>query len=216
MRRLVWATALVACGGGAPANTASVAPATRVGIDSTASTLVPAGYGTIRQEDIAIVLQGEGFQMSAIPLDESVIRLLAPDSYRSLRGAFDSKRQLIAQRASVRGIREPRVWRVQYFGRAPDARFVPTDITVTSGGRDYRPVDVIGLTPGFAEHRLQPRDTQTGLLIFEDGLDVSQPIVVTMGSERNTDWDWSPPVAILKRLDSERAIVRARAASKPQ
>src|SRR6202008_103303 len=85
----------------------------------------------------------------------------------------------------------PGMGRVRFGGGAPDARFVPTDLTVTSGGREYRPVDVIGITPGFGEQRLQPRDSQTGLLIFDEGLDASQPLVVTMGSQRNTDWDWN-------------------------
>ncbi|MGH9886474.1 MAG: hypothetical protein ACREBE_13150 [bacterium] len=215
------AASLAACANGTPAPKPTPAPApttvplTRVGRDSTASNLVPEGYGTIRQDDISIVLEGDGFRVSAIPLDESVIRLLAPDSYHTLKSQLDSKRALIMQRAATRGVREPRVWRVAFFGRAPDARFVPTDITVTSGGREYRPIAVIGLTPGFGEQRLQPRDTQTGLLVFEDGLDVSQPVTVTMGTERNTDWDWAPPVAILRRLDTERASVRTRAAGRP-
>lgn len=154
--------------------------------------------------------------MAAIPLDESVIRLLAPDSYRGLESLLAGKRAAIMQRAAVRGVREPRVWRVQFFGLVPDARFVPTDITVTSGGREYRPVDVVALTMGFSEQRLQPRESQTGLLIFEEGLDVSQPLVVSIGTERNRDWDWDGPNPILKKLDNERASARARAAGRPR
>ncbi len=212
---MVTASAL-ACGGSpAPATeTATVpipAPAPR---DSTASGLLPPGFGTLWQDDISIVIEGNGFRASALPLDEAVIRLLAPDSYRGLRSLLDSKRQQILQRASARGIREPRVWQIRFFGNAPDARFVPTDITVTSGGREYRPIDVVAVTNGFSEQRLQPRDTQTGLLVFEEGLDVSQPVVVTMGMARNTDWD-NAPGKILARLDTERASARARAAGRP-
>jgi hypothetical protein len=219
--RVLWAAAviaLVACSSPPSTQTASSAPQptppARVGQDSTASTLVPAGFGTLRQEDISIILEGEGFRVAALPLDESVIRLLAPDSYRALRSILESKRQLIMQRASVRGIREPRVWQVRFSGMTPDARFVPTDVTVTSGGREYRPIDVIALTPGFGEQRLQVRETQTGLLVFEDGIDVTQPLVVAIGTARNFDWD-SGPNGILKELDNERAIVRARAAGRP-
>jgi hypothetical protein len=149
--------------------------------------------------------------VTAIPLDESVIRVLAPDSYRSLHAVLESKRQQIMQRATLRGIREPRVWYVRFYGLAPDARFVPTDFTVTSGGREYRPFDVIPLTPGFGTQRLQPREQQTALLMFEDGLDVSQTLVVTMGSQRNTDWE----SILLRTIDPERAAIRARAASRP-
>ena len=110
----------------------------------------------------------------------------------------------------IHGVREPRVWYVRFYGLAPDARFVPTDFTVTSGGREYRPIDVIGLSPRFGEQRLQPRETESGLLLFDEGLDVSQPLTVTMGSEQNTDWE-----GILRKIDAERASIRARAGAKP-
>jgi hypothetical protein len=222
MRRALAIIGVLACAACGSASTTPApqpqapAPPTRVAVDSTTSTLVPPGFGTLRQDDISIVLEGDGFRVSVLPLDESVIRLLAPDSYRGLRSTVESKRQLVRQRAGVRGIRDPRIWQVRFFGRAADARFVPTDITVTSGGREYRAVDVIGVSPGFSEQRLQPRETQTGLLVFEDGLDVSQPVVVSMGTARNTDWGWDPPVAILKTLDTERASVRTRAAGRPR
>jgi hypothetical protein len=214
-RGVVLCALLAACGGSAPppAQTTVPVPAPPRR-DSTASGNVPVGFGTLKQDDISIVLEGDGFRASALPLDESVIRLLAIDSYRGLKSLLDSKRQQIMQRASARGIRDPRVWQVRFFGRAPDARFVPTDITVTSGGREYRPVDVVAVSQGFSEQRLQPRETQTGLLVFEEGLDVSQPLVVTMGFARNTDWD-NAPGKILTRLDTERASARARAAGRP-
>ena len=214
---------IVGCGGTpAPSTQAQpatsgatpAAPPTRVGTDSTASTLIPAGVGTLKQDDIAVIVETEGVRVTAIPLDEAVIRTLAPDSYRTLRATLESKRQTILQRTAMRGIREPRVWYVRFYGREPDARFVPTDLTVTSGGREYRPIDVVPITPGFGEQRLQPRDTQTGLLVFEEGLDASQPLVVAMGSARNTDWDWSGPSSILRRLDTERARIRALPAAR--
>ncbi|HEU4787889.1 MAG TPA: hypothetical protein VFS57_10780, partial [Gemmatimonadaceae bacterium] len=151
----------------------------------------------------------QGVRVTAIPLDENVIRTLAPDSYRGLRALLESRRQEISRRASMHGIREPRVWYVLFYGLAPDARFVPTDVTITSGGREYRPFDVVAISPGFGTQRLQPRDTQKGLLLFDEGLDVSQPLTVTMGAERNSDWD-----GILRKIDAERAAIRARAGAR--
>lgn len=172
---------------------------------------IPIGLGTLRQEDIAIILQPEGVHAEAFPLDETVLRTLAPDSYRTLRARLDASRAQIAQRGAVRGVRNPHVWFLRFYGLAPDARFVPTDITVSSGGREFRPFDVIPISAGFGTQRLQPRETQTGLLLFDEGLDVGQPLVVTMGSERNTDWD-----GILRRVDAERAAIRGRASAKTQ
>ena len=177
----------------------------------TSTTLIPAGYGTLRQDDIALVLQPDGVRVTAIPLDEPVIRTLATDSYRALEARLDSKRAQIAERGAMHGVRAPRVWYVVFNGLTPDARFVPTDVTVTSGGRDFRPFDVIPLTAGFGEQRLQPRETQSGLLLFDEAVDVTQPITVTMGADRNSDWENT-----LHRLDAERAAIRARAGRAPR
>jgi hypothetical protein len=115
----------------------------------------------------------------------------------------------------MHAIRDPRVWYVRYDGLAPDARFVPTDLTVTSGGRDFRPVDVVPLTTGFGEGRLQPREPQRGLLIFEEGVDVSQPLAVSVGTVRSVDWDLGT-TGILRKLDTERSSIRGRATAHPE
>lgn len=218
MRRMWWALIVAAACGGAPTPSSSQpAPQipARVSRDSASSTLIPPNLGTLHQEDIAITIQQSAIRITAIPLDESVIRTLAPDSYRALHATLENRRQQILQRASVRAIRDPRVWYVTYTGLAPDARFVPTDMTVSSGGREFRPVDVVPLSPGFSEQRVQPRETQRGLLIFEEALDVSQSIAVTIGAERNTEWSTDRSDSILSRIDAERAQIRARATARP-
>jgi hypothetical protein len=208
---------VAACGGSVTPSSSQPAPQipARVSRDSASSTLIPPNLGTLHQEDIAITIQQTAVRITAIPLDESVIRTLAPDSYRALHATLENRRQQILQRASIRGIRDPRVWYVTYTGLLPDARFVPTDMTVTSGGREFRPVDVVPLSPGFSEQRVQPRETQRGLLIFEEALDVAQPIAVTVGSVRNTDWSTDRSDSILSRIDAERAQIRARATARP-
>ena len=200
----------IACASSAAPPPVQTAPTVaRAAAESTAAMAGPVGLGTLRQDDIAIVLQPEGVRVTAIPVDEGVIQTLAPDSYRSLRTLLESRRQEIARRSAMHGVRNPRVWYVLFYGLAADARFVPTDVSVSSGGRDYRPFDVVAISPGFGAQRLQPRDTQRGLLLFDEGLDVSQPMVVTMGAERNSDWE-----NILRKIDAERAAIRARASAR--
>ena len=53
--------------------------------DTTGRANVPVGFGTLRQDEIAIRLELQGLIVRAIPLDENLIRLLTPDSYRALR-----------------------------------------------------------------------------------------------------------------------------------
>src|SRR5688572_14781289 len=67
-------------------------PGTEQGRDSVqAAQLIPAGYGSLRQDDIAVQLRQFGLQVRAIPLDESVIRVLSPDSYRAMRDLLTSQ-----------------------------------------------------------------------------------------------------------------------------
>ena len=168
--------------------------------------LVPPGYGTLRQEDVAIRIALRGVQVRAIPLDEGIIRVLSPDSYRALRDLLASQRAEITRIAGRYGVRRPSVWYVSYFGVEPDARFSPMELIVTSAGRDFRPLDIIPLSPGFGENRLRQRETQTALYIFEENVDVEQPLTLSVQGERSTAWS-----DILRRIQRERALIRARA-----
>lgn len=173
----------------------------------TAPALVPAGYGTLRQDDIALKLQVDQVQVRAIPLDEAVIRVLAPDSYRSLHGLRESKREAIDRFAGRYLLRERNVWLVSFYGLAPDARFQPGELTLSVSGRDYRPLEILPLSTGFGEQRLAQRETQTALYLFGDGVNLSQPIVARMQGREDPSW-----ADILQRIEQERALIRGRAA----
>jgi hypothetical protein len=175
-------------------------------VDS-APPLIPPNYGTLKQDDIAIHVQVGEVQVRAIPLDESVIRVLAPDSYRSLRGLRESKRDAVDRLAARYMLRERNVWLVSFFGLAPEARFSPGELTLSVSGRDYRPLEVLPLSSGFGEQRLNVRETQSALYLFGDGVDLSQPIVVRMQGTEDSSWP-----AIMQRIEQERALIRGRAA----
>jgi hypothetical protein len=122
---------------------------------------------------------------------------------------LESRAPQIRQRASMHGEQRPNVWFVRFYGLAPDARYDPTDVTLSVGGRDFRPFDVVPISGDFGTQRLQPRETQTGLLLFDSAVDLAQPIIVRMGADENGTWD-----AIRRTIDAERAAVRARASAK--
>src|SRR6266545_3842809 len=84
--------------------------------DTTGKVTVPVGYGSLRQDDIAIRLQPAGLIVRAIPLDENVIRLLTPDSYRALRELEESNRTAIERITRRSGGRRPAVWYVSFYG----------------------------------------------------------------------------------------------------
>ena len=173
--------------------------------------LVPAGYGSLRQDDVSIRLSTRGVQVRAIPLEESIMRALAPDSYRALRDLLASRRGEIDRLAARNGVRRPSVWYVSFFGMEPDARFSPMELRITSAGRDYRPLEILPLSPGFGENRLAQRETQSALYVFEDGVDPEQPLTVAMGDERNATWQET-----LRRVERERALIRSRAAARSE
>jgi hypothetical protein len=191
-----------------PAPKPTTMPATPavVSSDTTGAGLVPVGYGTLRQDAIAIPLQLPGVLVKLTPLDESVILTLSPDSYRAFRELAESKRPAITRLASQHGLLRGSLWHVSFYGLAPDARFSPLELTVTVAGRDYRPVEILPLSTGFGEQRLQPRETQTALYLFDDALDINQPLVVSLGSDRNESWS-----SKIKAIEQERVLIRSRA-----
>lgn len=169
--------------------------------------LVPAGYGSLKQEDIAIRVGRGGLQVQAIPLDETIIRVLSPDSYRALREQLTSRRSAIdsiARRTALGGFS---IWMVRFYGlEQGETPFSPLDFIVTSVGRDFRPIDVLPITPGFGQQRLRQREVQTALYLFDPQVDVNQPLTVQYESTRNSEWS-----VILARIERERILVRSRA-----
>ncbi|MEO5903910.1 MAG: hypothetical protein ABIQ55_07865 [Gemmatimonadaceae bacterium] len=191
-----------ACSPPTPGSTASIVPVE----DSSATTGIPAGFGSLRQDDIAIRLEPRGMIVRAIPLDEGVIRLLTPDSYRALRDLQESNRRTIETITRRSGNRAPDLWYVSFYGLEDNARFSPMDLTITSGGQDFRPIDVIPLSTGFGEQRLHQRETQSAVYVYPGDIDVDHPLTVTFQGLQSSIWE-----LLLQRIERERALVRARA-----
>jgi hypothetical protein len=186
------------------AQTGGLAPITD---DTIGRANVPVGFGTLRQDDIAIRLELQGLIVRAIPLEENLIRLLTPDSYRALRDLQESNKQAIAAVTRRTGGRPPNLWYVSFYGVEPDVHFSPMELVVTSSGRDFRALEVLPLSSGFGEQRLKQRETQSAIYLFDEAIDLDQPISVTFQDVRNDDWEQQ----ILPRIERERALVRARA-----
>lgn len=178
--------------------------------DSTQRAGVPAGFGSLRQDDIAIRLEPQGLIVRAIPLDESVIRLLTPDSYRALRDLQESNRRTIEGIARRSGGRTPDLWYVSFYGLEENARFSPMELVITSGGQDFRPIDVIPLSTGFGEQRLRQRETQSAVYVYPGDIDVDHPLTVNFQGQQSSVWE-----QLLQRIERERALVRARS-SRPR
>jgi len=199
----------LACIGGPQPDVGTTTPSA-VSRDSS-RLLVPAGYGSLKQEDIAIRISRRGLQVQAIPLDETIIRVLSPDSYRALREQLASRKPTLDSLARRSGLGGFSVWMVRFHGlEQGETPFSPMEFIVTSVGRDFRPIDVLPVTPGFGQQRLRQREVQTALYVFDPQLDVNQPLTVQYETTRNTDWS-----VVLARIERERVLVRSRAGIKP-
>ena len=202
----------------APASTAA-APRTGARADSAASRqrsaadtvpgLPPPGFGTLRQDDISLKLSVSNLQVRATPLDESIIRLLSPDSYRALSELKRSKSEAIAAVARRNAVRDLSLWYVSFFAvEQGETRFSPREFIITNVGRDFRPLDILPITPGFGEQRLRQNGRQDGLYVFDGQLDVQQPLTVSYETARNDSWG-----QMLPQIERERALVKSRAAA---
>ncbi|HET7583592.1 MAG TPA: hypothetical protein VFK13_01735 [Gemmatimonadaceae bacterium] len=169
--------------------------------------LVPAGYGSLRQDDIAVRIALPAVNVRALPLDESIIRVLSPDSYRSLRELRQANRAAIERIAARADVRSPGLWYVSFFGLEPDARFSPLEMVITSGGREHRALDLVPLSPGFGAQRLQQRETQSAIIVFDDGINVNQPLTISIEGVQNASWG-----GVLRSVERERSLIRTRAA----
>jgi hypothetical protein len=197
---------LEACSAGAVGTSGQQGALAPISEDTIGRANVPVGFGTLRQDDIAIRLELQGLIVRAIPLEENLIRLLTPDSYHALRDLQESNKQAIAAVTRRTGGRAPDLWYVSFYGVQPDVTFSPRELVITSSGRDFRALEVLPLSSGFGAQRLKQRETQSAIYLFEDTIDLDQPLSVMFQNVRNDDWE-----QILTRIERERALVRARA-----
>ncbi|MGH7699977.1 MAG: hypothetical protein ACREMJ_05610 [Gemmatimonadales bacterium] len=173
---------------------------------------LPVGYGTLRRDDITVRFATGQVEIQVLPLDEGVIRLLAPDTYRSLSQLLDSRRAELDSAATRAGVRHPTLVMVTFFGIIPQARFVPEDVEIMSRGRLFRPAAIVALSPGWASLQLAARQQAVAIYLFEEGISFRESLTVSYQGQQNGAWSRS--VSVLER-ERARVMARARARQNP-
>jgi hypothetical protein len=174
---------------------------------TSARPLPPAGYGTLSQDNITIGIQSGTLLIKLVPLDEWVIRLTAPDTYRRLNSFKVSRGEEILQRARRAGERGwPRVFLVSFFTRNYEENFQPNDVQFRNQSFIYRPLAIIPITPDFTRERLRQQETQMALYVYTADVDLDLPLVALYQGAEGPQW-----VGIRSRLDRELATVLSRA-----
>ena len=176
---------------------------------ASAQDTLPVGYGTLKRDDIAVRFATGQVEIQILPLDEQVIRLLASDTYRSLRDLIKSKQTDIDDQAQRAGVRHPTLVLVTFFGDVPQARFVAEDVNLTSRGRLFRSVGIVPLSPVWSSQQLEAHQQAVAIYVFEEGISFREQLTVSY--EGLTSDSWSRAARV---LDQERARVLARAQAK--
>jgi len=167
---------------------------------------VPAGYGTLRRDDIVVQLATGTIEVQVLPLDDQVTRLLAPDTYRSLTELVRSRAADLTDAAARGSTQNPTVMMVTFLGVVPQARFNPEELTITSRGRLFRPIGIVPLSPTWSSFQLDARQQAAAIYLFDPGISFAEQLTVSYQGLSSDAWSHS-----LRLLDQERARVRARA-----
>jgi hypothetical protein len=185
---------------------AGLAPGAR-GQDSSAAqgALPPAGFGTLNQDDIAVTLRLEDLEIRVVPLDERILRLLAPDAYVSLSGILKTRAADIDSISRRNGVAVPGVLFVTFFARRAGARFDPQNLNLVIRNQLARPIGVVRYSANFNAQQLDVRQQATGLFLFEETLPVFEPFTISYGTASSDAWEGK-----LTRIQRERARVTGR------
>ena len=163
--------------------------------------LVPAGYGTLIQDEFTLTLESGPLQVKVTPLAESVIRLAAPDTYERLAGLAKSSRAALRSQTGA----EPSLFLVSFFSLDPTTRYEPGSVHIVNRGLRHRPEAIHAITPGWGGQRLQQQETQIAVYAFDAGIDLEINLSVEYEGASNQAW-----TGILTRLELERSRVRGR------
>ncbi len=174
-------------------------------VDSVRALELQPGLGQLNQDVITLRLSRGTLEVRIVPLEERLIRLLAPDAYQSLHLLLQSQRKRIDSIAAARGVREPGVALVSFYGLAPATRFDPAVLSISLRNQQYRPIGTVPLSPTFSNQQLDVREQASGLFVYERQLPTQEPFTVRYLDSTNDDWERR-----LTRLDSERARILGR------
>jgi hypothetical protein len=193
---------LPACAPGAPDIDTTPGPAG--GSAQEKPDLLPPGFGTLLQDQVSLRLQSGSLLIKITPLEESIIRLTAPDTYERLRGLAEIHGPRAARTAFSS---EPSLFLVSLFSYVPDVTYEPEDLLLVNRGLRLRPQGIAPITPSWGTQRLGQQETRMAIYAFEGGIEWEADLVAEYQQLRNEGWvDQVWPI-----LEAERAKVRARA-----
>ena len=155
---------------------------------------VPAGFGSLRVDDVSINLAEGPLTIQVTPLDETILRLLVPESHDRL-----------AAIAASSGVRGGSQFLVSFYTETQGLRFSQTDLNLSVRGRTLRADRVVSVTQGWGTGLLRQREPMTAIYAFPE-VDLDQEFEVEYRTVRSSAW-----AGILPRVRAETGRVRGRA-----
>ena len=164
---------------------------------------LPVGLGTLRQNEVSVTLRRGELQIRVTPLNESVIRVTAPDTYERLSALGRGHQEIFAERT---GAAVPfQLFLISLFSESTELVFEPEALTLVNRGLRYRPAGIRAVTPGWNSRLLAPRRALMAVYAFSHDLDLEQAVEVEYQEIRSRSWQDILPV-----IQRERSRVRAR------
>jgi hypothetical protein len=167
--------------------------------------LPPPGYGSLKQDNVSLRITLNDIEIRFLPLDERLIRLMAPDAYESLHGLVVSRQAAIDSAARTAGLTSPGLALVTFFALRSAARFDPENVSLSYRGQFERPAAIVPYTGTFTSRQLDVRQQATGIYLFDEPLPVFEPFDVVYGTSQSS---WNDE--ILRRIGIERVRVQSR------
>jgi len=203
MNRTEWslllAVAIPACAVPGTGVTSLPAAAQTVGIQQP---MVPPGHGTLKFDEITISMRIGALLVKVTPLDEAVIRLLAPDTWERYHALAERRRE---EAAAATAGRPPELFLVSFYSYEPDVDYQPEDLQLSHQGRMLRAVRIMPITGSFGRQRLAQQENQSAIYVFDEPINYGLRLVVRYGLEDNDSWS-----SIIQKLEVERSKVRAK------
>ncbi len=183
----------------------AAAPALAQDGDDDREELPPPGFGSLKQNDLALRVRSDELEVRLVPLDERVTRLLARDAYQTLRGLVHSRRASIDSVARLSGISTPGLALVTFFAGREGTRFDPSTLNLSIRNRVVRPRGIVPFSPRFTSQQLTFREQVSAIYVFEELLPVTDDFTFEYQGATSEDWQGKQLV-----LDRERGRVAAR------
>jgi hypothetical protein len=167
---------------------------------------VPGGFGSLTQDDLALRIRTPDLEVRFVPLDGRVTRLLARDSWESLRSLVESRRAAIDSVANRSGASRLGMALVTFFGQRSNARFDPQTLSLLVRNRELRPLGILPFSGRFTSQQLDVREQVSAIYLFEEDLPVDDSFSILYAGQTSDDWQRKQ-----RSLDRERARVSSRA-----